>query len=107
MTSKAASNILPALMKKLVVRKVTPNFREAVELVSVPLPIPGKGQVLIKNRFLGINASDINYTAARYFPGVKPPFDCGFEGRLHVFQTIEFSVLFSSFTYVLIITLFW
>jgi len=28
---------------------------------------------------VGINASDINYTAGRYRPGVKPPFDAGFE----------------------------
>lgn len=30
--------------------------------------------------FIGINASDINYTAGRYDPSVKPPFDAGFEG---------------------------
>jgi NADPH:quinone reductase-like Zn-dependent oxidoreductase len=31
---------------------------------------------------LGINASDINFTAGRYFPDpkkIKLPFDCGFE----------------------------
>ena len=28
---------------------------------------------------MGINASDINYSAGRYDPTVKPPFDCGFE----------------------------
>uniref|UniRef100_A0A8D2HRJ4 15-oxoprostaglandin 13-reductase n=1 Tax=Urocitellus parryii TaxID=9999 RepID=A0A8D2HRJ4_UROPR len=31
-------------------------------------------------RFVGINASDINYSAGRYDPSVKPPFDIGFEG---------------------------
>ncbi|XP_068614879.1 prostaglandin reductase 3-like [Brachionichthys hirsutus] len=30
--------------------------------------------------FVGINASDINYSAGRYDPSVKPPFDVGFEG---------------------------
>lgn len=29
---------------------------------------------------MGINASDINYSAGRYDPSVKPPFDAGFEG---------------------------
>lgn len=29
---------------------------------------------------MGINASDINYSAGRYDPTVKPPFDAGFEG---------------------------
>ncbi|XP_043923045.1 prostaglandin reductase 3 isoform X2 [Protopterus annectens] len=31
-------------------------------------------------RFVGINASDINYSAGRYDPSAKPPFDIGFEG---------------------------
>ncbi|XP_030638675.1 prostaglandin reductase 3 isoform X2 [Chanos chanos] len=31
-------------------------------------------------RYVGINASDINYSAGRYDPTVKPPFDAGFEG---------------------------
>lgn len=30
--------------------------------------------------FVGINASDINYSAGRYDTTVKPPFDTGFEG---------------------------
>ncbi len=29
--------------------------------------------------FLGINASDINFTNGKYLPGVRPPFDAGFE----------------------------
>jgi len=35
-------------------------------------------EVLIKNSFVGINASDVNFTAGKYFP-IKPPFDLGFE----------------------------
>ncbi|XP_010883690.2 prostaglandin reductase 3 isoform X2 [Esox lucius] len=31
-------------------------------------------------RFVGINASDINYSAGRYDPTLKPPFEVGFEG---------------------------
>lgn len=31
-------------------------------------------------RYVGINASDINYSAGRYDPSVTPPFDIGFEG---------------------------
>nr|XP_053769390.1 prostaglandin reductase 3 isoform X3 [Desmodus rotundus] len=30
--------------------------------------------------FVGVNASDINYSAGRYDPSVKTPFDAGFEG---------------------------
>jgi len=77
-----SSNVaLPATFKKLVVKKVTQKFREAVEVVSSPMLTPGPGQLLIKNRYVGINASDINFTACRYFLlNTLPPFDCGFEG---------------------------
>ncbi|XP_029927743.1 prostaglandin reductase 3 isoform X2 [Myripristis murdjan] len=71
---------IPSSMKKLVVTKLSPNFREAVSLQTVPVPTPGDGDLLVRNRFVGINASDINYSAGRYDPSVKPPFDAGFEG---------------------------
>lgn len=32
------------------------------------------------SRYVGINASDINYSAGRYDPSVAPPFPVGFEG---------------------------
>lgn len=35
---------------------------------------------MFSSRFIGVNASDINYSAGRYDPSVKPPFDIGFEG---------------------------
>lgn len=35
---------------------------------------------MFSSRYVGINASDINYSAGRYDPSVKPPFDIGFEG---------------------------
>ncbi len=34
-------------------------------------------------RYVGINASDINYTSGRYDATVKPPFDVGFEVTSH------------------------
>lgn len=67
-------------MKKLVVTKLSPNFREAVSTQTVAVPTPGDADLLVRNRFVGINASDINYSAGRYDPSVKPPFDAGFEG---------------------------
>ncbi|KAM9852733.1 prostaglandin reductase-3-like isoform 1-T1 [Aulostomus maculatus] len=73
--SSIASN-----MKKLVVTKLSPHFREAVCVQTVAVPIPGDADLLVRNRFVGINASDINYSAGRYDPSVKPPFDAGFEG---------------------------
>ncbi|KAM3873647.1 prostaglandin reductase 3-like [Diretmus argenteus] len=71
---------IPSSMRKLVVTKLSPNFKEAVSLQTGPVPTPGDGDLLVRNRFVGINASDINYSAGRYDPSVKPPFDAGFEG---------------------------
>uniref|UniRef100_A0A8C6SPN7 Zinc binding alcohol dehydrogenase domain containing 2 n=1 Tax=Neogobius melanostomus TaxID=47308 RepID=A0A8C6SPN7_9GOBI len=71
---------MPSAMKKLVVTQLSPHFREAVRVQTVPVPTPGNEELLIRNRFVGINASDINYSAGRYDPTVKPPFDAGFEG---------------------------
>ncbi|CAJ0942099.1 unnamed protein product [Ranitomeya imitator] len=74
------SNI-PTSMKKLVVTQLSPDFRKAVTLMpNVPVPVPGDGELLIRNRFIGINASDINFSSGRYDTSVKPPFDIGFEG---------------------------
>ncbi|NWI11162.1 PTGR3 reductase, partial [Crypturellus soui] len=72
---------IPTSMRKLVVTKLSPNFREAVTLLrDSPVPIPGDGDLLVRNRFVGINASDINYSAGRYDPSAKPPFGAGLEG---------------------------
>lgn len=71
---------IPSSMRKLVVNKLSPDFREAASLQTVAVPTPGDADLLVRNRFVGINASDINYTAGRYDPSVKPPFDAGFEG---------------------------
>lgn len=68
-------------MKKLVVNKLSPNFRDAVSIETVPVPTPtDPGDMLIRNRYVGVNASDINYSAGRYDPSVSPPFPVGFEG---------------------------
>uniref|UniRef100_W5K2R0 15-oxoprostaglandin 13-reductase n=1 Tax=Astyanax mexicanus TaxID=7994 RepID=W5K2R0_ASTMX len=71
---------IPSSMKKLVVTKLSQNFKEAVSLQTAPVPTPGDGELLVRNRYVGINASDINYSAGRYDPSVAPPFDIGFEG---------------------------
>uniref|UniRef100_UPI00398EB66F prostaglandin reductase-3-like n=1 Tax=Pristiophorus japonicus TaxID=55135 RepID=UPI00398EB66F len=67
-------------MRKLAVTALSPNFREAVRVQSVRVPSPADGELLVRNRFVGINASDINYSAGRYNASLQPPFDIGFEG---------------------------
>ena len=74
----AAKN-LPSKIKQILVTKLTSDFRDAVKVVSVPLPKVSAGQVLVKNKFVGINASDINFTSGKYLPGTQPPFPAGFE----------------------------
>ncbi len=65
--------------KKLSVFVKTPNFREATKVVEAPLTPPEDDQVLLKNIYAGVNATDINIAAGRYFGDVKVPFDIGAE----------------------------
>ena len=76
---------LPQSIKKIVVTALSSNFRKAVELQTTSLPKLQAGCVLVKNRFVGINASDINFTSGKYFSdGTAPPFDAGFEALSEV-----------------------
>lgn len=50
-----------------------------MEVRVTETPQPGPDEVLIRNRYVGINASDINFTAGKYLIGSTPPFDIGFE----------------------------
>ncbi|KAI8068067.1 NADPH:quinone reductase [Gongronella butleri] len=56
-----------------VTRTVTVNYQEFISQLK-------PNQVVVKVLFVGINASDVNYTNGKYVPGIKPPFDVGFEG---------------------------
>lgn len=64
-----AQQRLPQSYAKVQVVQLSPKFREAVQTVSVQMPsVPGglpAGQVLVRRLFVGINASDINYTSGR------------------------------------------
>ncbi len=65
--------------KKLSVIKLSTDFAEATKIFKVPLIAPNDNQVLVKNLYAGVNASDINISAGRYFTDGKIPFDIGFE----------------------------
>eukprot|EP00796_Vickermania_ingenoplastis_P004293 gene4293-3109_t len=77
-----------ASFRKIVAHKLSVNFREATTIVAAPFPssLP-KNDILVKNKYVGINASDINFTAGIYQPDVKAPFDCGFEALGEVVST--------------------
>lgn len=74
------SGSLPQMMRKVIVTQLGANFSQVTKLVEAPVPQPGPDEVLVKNKYVGINASDVNYSAGRYDPSARPPFDVGFEG---------------------------
>ncbi|CUG90525.1 quinone oxidoreductase, putative [Bodo saltans] len=85
-----ANTSLPPQFKKLVVQKLSTKFRQSTAIETTPFPTSIKPtEVIVKNIFAGINASDINFTAGTYKKGVHPPFDCGFESIGRVVQCGE------------------
>ena len=65
--------------QKLVATRLTPHFREAAQIVEADVPEPGPGQVLVRNRYAGVNATDVNITAGRYSADPTLPMDLGAE----------------------------
>lgn len=76
---------IPSQFQKVVVHTLSSNFRAATKVVTVTYKPPVKpGHVLIKYLYVGINASDVNFSAGRYHASVQEaaaglPLDCGFE----------------------------
>lgn len=71
---------LPETYKKLVASTFTSDFRKAAEIVEVPFPEPGEDEIIMKNRYAGVNATDPNISRGLYSPrGTKPPIDLGSE----------------------------
>lgn len=54
------------------------DFRKATHIVTESeLPKPAAGNVIVKNHYVGINATDINITNGAY--GGVAPFGCGLD----------------------------
>eukprot|EP01118_Nematostelium_gracile_P002894 TRINITY_DN132_c0_g1_i4.p1 TRINITY_DN132_c0_g1~~TRINITY_DN132_c0_g1_i4.p1 ORF type:complete len:359 (-),score=59.12 TRINITY_DN132_c0_g1_i4:34-1110(-) len=70
---------LPSVYHRIVAPSATSDFRTGTKIESVPLPSPKANEVVVKSKFLGINASDVNFIAGRYSVGQKAPFYPGFE----------------------------
>lgn len=70
---------LPKIGRQWFVHSLSTNFRASTRLDEVAIKMPGKGEALVKNVAVGINASDVNFSAGAYDPSQKPPFVCGFE----------------------------
>ncbi len=70
---------LPKEYKKTVATEKGRDFNKILQVQSENLVLPGAGEILVKNKFAGVNASDLNMMAGAYFADIEPPFDLGFE----------------------------
>jgi len=67
---------------KLIGNRLSSDFRSATSIVRAEIDLRSlkPNQIVVRNHFVGINASDINFTAGRYHQGaLNPPYDTGFE----------------------------
>ncbi|KAL9553930.1 hypothetical protein MBANPS3_003046 [Mucor bainieri] len=73
----------PTTFRKLQAFEVGNDFNKVTKVVSVNykdlIQNIKPSSVVVKNFYVGINASDINFTNGKYIPDIKPPFDVGFE----------------------------
>ena len=73
--------------RKLVATTFSTNFRDAAAIVEEPLPDPKPHEVIVRNAYAAVNATDVNIAAGRYEPGARPPLDLGVEAVGHVVAT--------------------
>lgn len=67
--------------RKLVIAKLTGNFRSATEVVDAPWTMPGSGEAVVRNHYAGCNAifdTNLCRNTIRYVT-VAPPYDMGIE----------------------------
>lgn len=67
--------------KKLVVKQFSSDFQSAIAIEEVPIPTPNAGEILIRNKFAGVNAGFDTLLCQGNVPYVNltPPFDLGVE----------------------------
>jgi NADPH-dependent curcumin reductase CurA len=72
---------IPKTYRKLIAKQFSHDFTSAVEIVEVPMPEPAAHQILIKNKFAGINSGFDTILCQGKVPYVNltPPFDLGVE----------------------------
>ncbi|NEU75204.1 zinc-binding dehydrogenase [Hassallia byssoidea VB512170] len=67
--------------RKLIAKQLTLDFKSAVEIVELPIPKPAASQLLIQNKFAGINGGFDTLVCRGEVPyfNLTPPFDLGVE----------------------------
>lgn len=71
--------MLPKTYRKLVAQQFSKDFRQAAQIVEAPLTAPADDELIIRNIYAGVNATDVNISAGLYTPGAQPPIDLGAE----------------------------
>jgi NADPH-dependent curcumin reductase CurA len=71
--------MLPKTYRKVIATRFTNQFHEAAQIVEVPMPELAANEILVRNRYAGINATDVNISAGSYTPNATPPIDLGAE----------------------------
>ncbi len=71
--------MLPQTYRKVTAVRYDKNFRHATEIVEVPLEAPQANEVIVRNHYAGVNATDVNISAGSYTPNSQPPIDMGAE----------------------------
>ena len=64
---------LPATNRKLVVTKISQNFREATQVQDAPMPQPGPGEILVKNRFILLSADTLLFAQSCTLSYISSP----------------------------------
>ncbi len=65
--------------RKLIAARHSTNFREATEIVDVQRRDPAPNEILVRNLYTGVNASDYMMAAGMYISPTPVPFDLGGE----------------------------
>ncbi|OUL32000.1 alcohol dehydrogenase [Nostoc sp. T09] len=67
--------------RKLIAKQLNPDFKSAVEVVEIPISQPAANQLLIQNKFAGVNGGFDTLLCRGDVPYVNliPPFDLGVE----------------------------
>ena len=71
----------PKTYKKLVANQISSDFKSAIEIITVPLPEPGDNEIIIQNKFAGVNAGFDTLLCQGKIPyfNPTPPFELGVE----------------------------
>lgn len=76
--------MFPISYKKWQAQTLSRDFRQAASLVETEMSPPQAGEIVVKNLYAGVNASDPNITGGVYFGEDTLPFDLGVEAAAEV-----------------------